>query len=48
MASVEPVAAGIAGWLAFSEKPDAFGFAGTALVLAAIVIINIKGKKRAA
>lgn len=41
MASVEPVAAGIVGWAAFSEKPNGLGIAGIALVLAAIVLINV-------
>lgn len=42
MASIEPVTATVLGAVFFHERPDLFGCLGIALVLAAIVLLNIK------
>jgi len=44
MASIEPVMATVLGALVFHEIPDAFGFIGIALVIGAIVLLNLHGK----
>jgi len=44
MASIEPVMATVMGALVFHEIPDAFGFLGIVLVIAAIVLLNVHGK----
>ena len=46
MASVEPVVATIAGFVAFGEKPDIFALLGIILVLAAIILLNRKEKTK--
>ena len=43
MASIEPVVATAAGALVFGEALTIPAFAGIALVLAAIVVLNVKG-----
>ncbi|MHB1154183.1 MAG: DMT family transporter [Eubacteriales bacterium] len=45
IASVEPVVATIAGAAAFGEKLTLQGFAGIALVVAAVILMNIKKKQ---
>lgn len=46
IASIEPVTATVVGILVFKEFPDVFGYIGIALVLCAIVLLNIKiGRK---
>jgi len=46
MASVEPVVASIAGFAVFGEKPTVLGILGIALVLSAVVILNIKQREK--
>ena len=46
MASVEPVVATLVGLIAFHELPSAWSVLGIVLVLAAIVLLNGKGKER--
>ncbi|MBQ8083144.1 MAG: EamA family transporter [Bacteroidales bacterium] len=41
-ASIEPVTATVLGALLFRELPDLFGYIGIALVLSAILLLNIK------
>ncbi len=41
MASIEPVTATVLGALLFHEHPDAFGYLGIALVIGAIVLLNL-------
>lgn len=41
-ASIEPVTATVVGALVFHEWPDVFGYIGIALVLGAIVLLNLK------
>lgn len=45
IASIEPVTATLVGLLVFDEVPDIFGFIGIVLVLWAVTIINLDGKK---
>lgn len=47
MASVEPVTATVIGAVAFHEIPDVFGFLGIALVLFAIVLLNLPARSHA-
>ena len=47
MASIEPVTATVLGALFFHEWPDAFGYLGIALVIGAIVLLNIDPNKKA-
>ena len=42
IASVEPVVASLIGILVYSEKPDIFNLVGIIMVLAAIVLLNLK------
>lgn len=44
MASIEPVMATLFGLVLFSERPTIWGFAGMCLVVAAIVLLNLKTK----
>ena len=44
MASVEPVMASLTGFLAFGETPTPIGILGIALVLAAVVLLNLAPK----
>ena len=46
MASVEPVVASLMGFLAFGEKPTPLELVGVALVLAAVVILNLHSGKQ--
>lgn len=46
MASVEPVVASLAGFIAFGEAPSPLGIVGIILVLAAVVLLNLIGKKK--
>lgn len=46
MASVEPVMATIVGMIAFHEFPDVFGYIGIALVVSAIVLLNLTPKTK--
>jgi drug/metabolite transporter (DMT)-like permease len=46
MASIEPVVATVAGIVVFREKLTLAGGCGVALVLAAIVILNLKHKAK--
>jgi DME family drug/metabolite transporter len=48
MASVEPVVASIAGFAVFGEEPTVLGVLGIALVLGAVVILNVKPRARKA
>lgn len=45
MASVEPVTASVLGFLVFHETPTALGGLGIVMVLAAVVILNLKTGK---
>lgn len=45
MASIEPAAATVTGILLFHEKPTAAGGAGMLLVLAGILVLNLKERK---
>ncbi len=45
MASMEPVTASVLGFLVYRETPTPLGLAGIVLVLAAVVILNIKPKE---
>lgn len=45
MASIEPVTATVIGALVFKEFPDVFGYLGIALVIGAIVLLNVKSKR---
>lgn len=45
MASVEPVVASIMGFVAFGEAPSPLGIVGIVLVLSAVVLLNVGGKK---
>lgn len=45
MASVEPVVASLAGFIAFGEAPSPLGIVGIVLVLAAVALLNLGGKK---
>lgn len=47
MASIEPVTATVLGALFFHEWPDAFGYLGIALVIGAIVLLNLNTTKKA-
>ena len=47
MASIEPVTATVLGALVFHEWPDVFGYLGIALVIGAIVLLNINITKKA-
>ncbi len=47
MASVEPVVASVVGFAVFHEAPTLLGLVGIVLVLAAVVILNLNGKKPA-
>ena len=47
MASVEPVVASLAGFFAFREAPSPLGIVGIVLVLAAVALLNLSGKKTA-
>ena len=47
MASIEPVTATVLGALVFHEWPDVFGYLGIALVIGAIVLLNINTTKKA-
>ena len=44
-ASIEPVTATVLGALVFHELPDVYGYIGIALVIGAIVLLNINIKK---
>lgn len=44
-ASIEPVTATVLGALLFHELPDVYGYIGIALVIGAIVLLNINFKK---
>lgn len=46
-ASIEPVTATVVGALVFHELPDLYGYIGIALVLGAIVLLNINTSKTA-
>lgn len=46
MASVEPVVASLTGFIAFGEAPSLLGIAGIVLVLAAVALLNLGGKKQ--
>lgn len=46
MASVEPVIASLAGFIAFGEAPSPLGIAGIVLVLAAVALLNLGGKRK--
>lgn len=46
MASVEPVVASIAGFVAFGEAPSALAIVGIVLVLSAVALLNTGGKER--
>ena len=46
MASIEPVTATVLGALFFHEWPDAFGYLGIALVIGAIVLLNLNPQKK--
>ena len=45
MASVEPVVASLTGFIAFGEAPTPLGILGVVLVLAAVALLNLGGKK---
>ena len=45
MASMEPVTASVLGFLVYHETPTPLGLAGIVLVLAAVVILNLKPKE---
>ncbi len=45
MASVEPVVASLAGFIAFGEAPSFLGAVGIILVLAAVAILNLRGRE---
>ena len=47
MASIEPVTATVLGALFFHELPDTFGYLGIALVIGAIVLLNLNISKTA-
>lgn len=47
MASIEPVTATVLGALFFHELPDTFGYLGIALVIGAIVLLNLNINKTA-
>ncbi len=42
IASIEPVTATVVGMIAFKEFPDVFGYIGIALVVFAIILLNVK------
>lgn len=42
IASIEPVTATVVGMILFNEFPDVFGYIGIALVVSAIVLLNVK------
>lgn len=44
MASIEPVMATLFGLILFKEVPTIWGFAGMCLVVASIVLLNLKVK----
>ena len=46
MASVEPVVATIVGAVVFHESMSALSYAGVVLVLSAVVLLNVKTKRR--
>ena len=46
MASVEPVVATIVGAVVFHESMSALSYAGVVLVLSAVVLLNVKAKRR--
>ena len=45
MASVEPLVATLAGIIFYREVPEPIGFIGIAMIVSAIVLLNIKNKK---
>ena len=47
IASVEPVVASLTGFIAFGEAPSPPGVVGVVLVLAAVALLNLGGKKPA-
>lgn len=46
MASVEPVVASLTGFIVFGEAPSPLGIVGIVLVLGAVVLLNLGGKKK--
>lgn len=46
MASAEPMTATLAGLVVYKEIPDVWGFLGVAMILTAIVLLNLREKKR--